>query len=185
MDNLVNSIKWWIEEKKNIRINKKLCKRFPFLIPWNRFSGKLITDCDECEEGYCPGDPEKYQKYNYEYTELDDMPKGWRKAFGIQMCEDIRSALIDDDDLDRWRIVQLKEKYGELRLYDNGHKCDSLVPFIIGKYEAKSRYTCICCGERATRMTTGWIMPLCDKCCAKEKSVPISEYYEEMEKDEQ
>lgn len=84
----------WIEKRKTIRENKRLCKRYPFLIPWNRFTGKFI------------------QSYDYSFTELDSMEDGWRKAFGLKMCEEIREALIEDNDLYRWRIVQMKEKYG-------------------------------------------------------------------------
>lgn len=90
--------------------NKELCDRYPFLIPWNRFSGKLITEAKD--GGYWPGEPDKVPEYDYEYTELDDLPDGWRVAFGDQMCEEIREALIEDGDLDRYRVVQVKEKYG-------------------------------------------------------------------------
>ena len=90
--------------------NRELCERYPFLIPWNRWSGTLITDAGD--GGFYPGDPETKVQYDWEFTELDSMPTGWRKAFGEQMCEEIRQALIEDGDLDRWRIVQLKEKYG-------------------------------------------------------------------------
>ena len=34
----------------------------------------------------------------------------------------------------------------------------------LDKYETLSENTCIKCGEKATHMTTGWIMPLCDEC---------------------
>lgn len=33
--------------------------------------------------GYWPGEPEAIPEYDYEYTELDSMPEGWRIAFGI------------------------------------------------------------------------------------------------------
>ena len=52
----------------NIESNHKLIERFPFLIPRNRWTGKVPED------------------YDYSYTELDSMPDGWRKAFGEQMC---------------------------------------------------------------------------------------------------
>ena len=146
--------------------NKKLCAKYPFLIPWNRMSGQLLTESD----------PE----YDYEFTELDSMPDGWRKAFGLQMCDELRDALIECGDIDRWRIVQLKEKYGGLRLYDNGYKSGSKVPDIISKYENISLRTCIICGEPATRITTGWISPFCDKCVESIEcghSVPIEEFY--------
>lgn len=163
MGHLVKIFQERMERRRIIRENKDLCERYPFLIPWNRWSGDPVPD------------------YDYSYTELDNMPEGWRRAFGLRMCEDLRNALIDDNDLYRWRIVQLKEKYGSLRLYDNAHKKDSQVPSIINKYEDLSMRTCIQCGAPATRMTTGWISPYCDKCCPSWDSVPIDEYFKEDE----
>ena len=162
--------------------NKSLCDRYPFLIPWNRFSGMLITEAQH--GGYWPGSPKDVPDYDYEYTELDEMPDGWRKAFGEQMCEEIRNALIEDGDLDRWRIVQCKEKYGSLRVYDNGCKKNSHVPDIIDKYSRISARTCIVCGKQATQITTGWISPFCDDCCINcgvGKSVPIDEWLKEAD----
>lgn len=178
MDNLVRKIKIAIKKKRQARENRKLCERFPFLIPWNRWSGNLITECQNGKRGYWPGNPEAIPDYDWSYTELDSMPTGWRKAFGLQMCEEIRDALIEDGDLDRWRIVQLKEKYGSMRLYDNGHKVGSRIPDIIGKYEGMSSQTCIICGKPATKVTMGWISPFCDHCCPDERSVSIKEYYD-------
>ena len=54
--------------------NKRLCERYPFLIPWNRWSGMRITEAQN--GGYWAGDPTKIPEYDYEYTELDDMPDG-------------------------------------------------------------------------------------------------------------
>ena len=34
----------------------------------------------------------------------------------------------------------------------------------LDKYEELSFKTCIFCGEPATQMTTGWILPVCDSC---------------------
>lgn len=157
--------------------NRELCERYPFLIPWNRFSGKRITEAKD--GGYWPGNPKAIPEYDYEYTELDNMPEGWQIAFGLQMCEEIRDALIEDGDLDRWRIFQLKEKYGALRLYSNGEKKGSRIPDIIRKYEDMSMRTCIVCGKPATRVTTGWISPFCDDCCincADDRSISIEEW---------
>lgn len=168
----------WLKARRTKRENRRLCKEFPFLIPWNRFSGNLITECQKGKRGYWPGSPDEIPSYDYSYTELDAMPTGWRKAFGIQMCREIKDALTEDDDLDRWRIVQLKEKYGEMRLYDSGYKAGSRIPDIIGKYEDLSRHTCIICGKPATKVTMGWISPFCDDCCPDERAVSIEEYYD-------
>lgn len=151
--------------------NKELCDRYPFLIPFNRFSGMRLTDPQAQEGGFWPCSPESIpDPYDYESTELDDMPVGWRKAFGEQMCEEIRNALLEcggEEALDKYRVTQIKEKYGYLQWYDsNGFR---EVDKIIRKYERISRFTCINCGEPATKISLGWISPYCDK-CAKELS---------------
>ena len=160
--------------------NKRLCDRYPFLIPWNRMSGMLITDAKN--GGYWPGNTSAVPEYDYEYTELDDMPDGWANAFGEKMCEEIRDALIEDDDLDRYRVMQIKEKYGSLCWFDNGVKINSRVHDIIRRYEDISTRTCVVCGKPATQITLGWISPFCDDCCincGNGRSVPIEKYYEE------
>lgn len=169
-----NRLRKW----KTKRDNRRLCDQFPFLIPWNRWSGYLITECVNGKRGYWPGNPEVVPTYDYSYTELDNMPTGWRKAFGLQMCQELKDDLVKWNDLDRWRIVELKEKYGMLRLYDNGWKSGSQIPEIISKYEDLSMRTCIICGKPATKITTGWISPFCDDCCPDERSVSIEEYYD-------
>ncbi len=140
--------------------NKRLCDTYPFLIPSNRFSGKRIN-CGE--KGYWPGDPDEMPpEWDYEYTELDDMPDGWRKAFGEQMCTEIKQALVEEGLLDDYRITQIKEKYGCLRWYSNFST--RKVEQIINKYEELSLRTCIICGAPATRLSRSWICPYCDKC---------------------
>ena len=98
------------------------------------------------------------------HTELDAMDYGWRKAFGIQMCKDIRKALLSHGwkYLFQYRITQIKEKFGELRWYDLNSTQD--IQDIIHKYEDISAHTCIDCGKPATKMSTGWICPYCDDC---------------------
>ena len=97
------------------------------------------------------------------YTELDAMPDGWRKAFGIQMCKEIKKELKKYNYLYKYRIMQIKEKFGALRWYDNGSPNGCVYP-IINKYEALSERTCIVCGKPATKISKGWISPYCDNC---------------------
>ena len=126
--------------QSNKESNQKLIERFPFLIPRNRWTGKIPED------------------YDYSYTELDSMPDGWRKAFGEQMCEDIREELVRAEYLDQYRITQIKEKYGTLCWYDFGCT-ERMLRDIIPKYERLSARTCIRCGNPATKASTGWISP--------------------------
>lgn len=49
------------------------------------------------------------------YTELDSLDDGWRKAFGMYICKDLKKALLADGGrkrLRRYGIDQIKEKYG-------------------------------------------------------------------------
>lgn len=149
--------------------NRKLIERYPFLLPHNRWTDKVPED------------------YDYSYTELDAMPDGWRIAFGEQMCEEIRQELVKIGYLDKYRITQIKEKFGALRWYDHGCT-EKMLREIIPKYENLSAYTCIRCGKPATRITLDWICPFCDDCVPRGKngettgyyeSMPIEEYYKE------
>lgn len=127
--------------------NKKLIEEFPFLLPRNRWTGEVSED------------------YDYTHTELDSMPRGWRKAFGLEMCRELKEAL--GDFVEEYRIAQIKEKYGGLRWYDFG--CTKEGRAVIGKYAALSKETCIACGKPATHTTTGWIEPYCDDCHTEEE----------------
>ena len=102
------------------------------------------------------------------HTELDAMDDGWRKTFGIQMCKEIKNALLDAGGkkaLKSYRIMQIKEKFGSLRFYDGGSPNE--VQKIIEKYEYISARTCICCGKTAAGVSLGWIEPYCEECAKK------------------
>lgn len=114
------------------------------------------------------------------YTELDSMPRGWRKAFGIEMCKEIKQVLLEKGGrklLCDYRIMDIKEKYGELRWYSNWTFEE--LEKVIDKYANKSVVTCIECGEKAVWMTDwkDWASPYCDKCIpeyARERAEAIS-----------
>ena len=136
-------------KKKQIKMeNKRLCKRYPFLIIRNWRNDEPI---------------------GYNFTYLDDMPEGWRKAFGKDMCEEIRQVLIKGGYLYDYRVAQVKEKYGGIRWYDEGAPSSIYreLQDIIYKYEELSYRTCICCGRPATKISQSWISPFCDKCAGK------------------
>lgn len=124
-----------------------LCGKYPFLIPRYVWNGEIIKD------------------YDYTFTCLDDIPVGWRKAFGEMMCEEIKQELIRCNYLDKYMIIQIKEKYGELCWYDNGTPIDCKIPEIIDNYSMLSQNICIICGKPDVPITdNGWISPYCKKC---------------------
>lgn len=102
------------------------------------------------------------------------------------MCEEIREELVRVDYLEKYRIAQIKEKYGYLRWYDFGGT-EKMNREIIPKYTGRSKRTCIMCGTPATKISTGWISPYCDACANEigeyERFIPIEEQLDENEDD--
>ena len=137
--------------------NAELIEKYPFLKPVNWLTGEPIKNYDPEVDG----------------TFLDDMPIGWKKAFGLQLCKELKDDLVLNNWLDKYRVVQVKEKYGRLCWYDNGVPIHSNSYDIISKYEDMSAHICVECGAPATRMSTGWICPYCDE-HAPEKSIPLA-----------
>lgn len=74
--------------------NKKLVKKYPFLLPRNVWTGKVPKD------------------YDYTYTEYGCLSKGWKAGFGEFWLEDLREALIKTNFMDKFMFMELKEKYG-------------------------------------------------------------------------
>ena len=142
--------------------NKALIVKYPFLLPRNRWTDEVPED------------------YDYTYTELDAMPRGWRIRFGEEMVEEISQELKKYDFEDRYRIIQIKEKYGGLRWYDGGVPINSAIHDIIRKYDELSYRTCIRCGKPAKYITNGWISPFCEDCVKKDV---ICSYHELTEED--
>ena len=136
------------ENKKEeiIAFNKKLVEEYPFLLPRNRFSDKVVED------------------YDYSFTEMDSMPDGWRIAFGDDLLRELKEDLVKHNFLDKYRITQIKEKWGGLRWYDNGCPMDSKVFEITGKYEDLSYKYCIGCGSSKVVTVRDWYGPLCQNC---------------------
>lgn len=96
------------------------------------------------------------------YTELDALDAGWRKVFGIQICRELKRALLEDGGrkrLKKYGIDQIKEKFGVLHWYDHGGNEETNK--ILAKYEYISERTCIVCGKGADYVTRGWIEPYC------------------------
>jgi len=96
----------------------------------------------------------------------EEVPDGWYKAFGKEMIEELNDLLEKYNFVDKYQIIQIKEKYAELRWYDNGVPLEMVEEYNewLKKYEWLSYKTCINCGKPATHMTKGWINPLCDDC---------------------
>ena len=122
--------------------NKTLIERYPFLRPRETHSSNFVS------------------------TILDDMPAGWRAAFGEDLCKEIMEELVQNNCVDSYQILQVKEKYGELRWYSQGGT-ERIHHEIIPKYENMSWRICIQCGQTATLISKSWIAPWCVDCAGK------------------
>lgn len=148
----------------SVEHNKELIEKYPWLLPRNRWTGEVIED------------------YDYSFTELDDMPDGWRIAFGEQFCADIQHELdkLKPETAADFRVLQTKEKFGRLAFYTNW--VTEGIDEVIRRYENLSEHTCIGCGAPATKVSTGWLSPWCDKCTEKihDNTIDIDEFYKEQ-----
>lgn len=118
------------------------------------------------------------------YSLYDWIPSGWQKAFGKELTEDIVKALRADRIPKRkWtealQFQDIKEKYGELRLYAT---TTERVAGVLGKYECLSIGYCQNCGKPARYITSGWISYLCED-CAKSAYAKFEDAYDRLTKD--
>lgn len=112
----------------------------------------------------------------------DCLEKGWRIAFGEMMWDEIKAELVENNELNRFFIEDLKEKWGEMRLYFScGAKSADKVHRIVDKYTELSRHICIFCGRPDVRFSTGWIYPACKNCYAK---IPLTKDWPQERIDE-
>ena len=154
---------YYSDKEEDIKLkkeyNKNLLEKYPWLTPYNVWTGKLNED------------------YDYNHTWADDIPDGWRLAFGDQMIEEL-SQLLKKYNIEKdYCIVQIKEKFGGLRWYDNGFPKEGYEEYRdwICKYEDLSFKTCLNCGKPAIGFTRGWITPLCKECMRDQKYDPIED----------
>lgn len=132
------------KEEKVIEKNKELVEKYPFLLPRNVFTDKLDPD------------------YDYSYIlGIGEIPKGWDKLF-LQMCEDLKKQLVKDEDLERFRFLQIKEKYNRMECYNNG--CSEAAHRIIDKYTHMAKYVCTVCGRPAYWETQSYVASYCEQC---------------------
>lgn len=141
-----------MKEAERKKYNRNLINKYPFLKPKNLWTGLELPD------------------YDYSYSLADDIPIGWRIAFGDLIVEEINKDLIENNYLDEYEILQIKEKYGGLRWYSGPLPQNSKIQDIVYKYEMVSNNICIICGKPDVPMIPiSWISPFCFDCCKKYK----------------
>ena len=124
---------------------KELIEEFPFL------SNILMSNDEEGDVGL-------------EDLMIEEVPKGWNRLV-LAMCKELKQALVKAGQLEEYKVLQAKEKYGSLRWHED--KAYDCTKDIIKKYYQISKNTCAWCGKPATRTTRGWVCPICEDCFNK------------------
>ena len=106
--------------------------------------------------------------YDYEFTWVNEVPEGWRELF-LEKCIRLSDILDCDHSENEFRILEIKEKYGELRIYYTGAECVSEeIDKLFEEARLESKYTCIQCGDiNETSFSEKFGVPMCASCQEK------------------
>ena len=97
----------------------------------------------------------------------EEFPSGWWEAFGEMMFEELEAAIKAEKLEDEFVFEQIKEKFGELRIYFS--PSNEKIHNIINAYAMLSNNICIECGQPDVSMLNmAWIHPLCKSCYEKQ-----------------
>ena len=143
--------------------NKNLLEKYPFLKLRSVWTSEMLDDESESDDE----------------TWLDALEEGWKIRFGIPFIEDLNEVLTKNNCVNDYQIIQVKEKWGQLRWYDYGapEEWDDHM----NAWEYISEHTCKKCGKFPVPMRDdGWISPWCDECFGSWRKVPYTD--EEKEK---
>lgn len=94
---------------------------------------------------------------------------GWFEIIN-RACERISSHIKNRKEDTDFRWMQIKEKFGGLRLYEFGHSSE-YIQGVIAMAESMSYCTCEQCGKPGAPKGKGWITTLCDECDQKRRAV--------------
>lgn len=141
------------EERKKY---KAILEKYPFLAP-----------------RYVDGKPIE-MKEDDDYLLVTCFKNGWDEIF-FKICDVIKKAWLtwDENTKNNFWITDIKEKFGEMRIYTTFINDEIDAAIDIGSF--LSRYTCMACGAQPKDifgrhkiwLTNGYVMPFCKSCIKK------------------
>ena len=154
IDNACRRIQWHITQSRKERARA---------LVHNRRLQKAINGNTKDLEGY-------YEKL---YTDKTQISERVQEEVKNKMFRNVKEAV------PQIQFVQVKEKFGTLRIYTNGF--DDYTDGVISMAESMSACTCEVCGIPGRQTTGGWVRTLCVR-CAKQSG---DELYSEEEGDDE
>ena len=131
-------------------------EKYPWLRLVNMYSGKLYANKDA----------------------MDDMPEGWKIAFGDMMCAELNEAINSSGVSNTFVVLQVKEKFGSL-IFRHNQPQNKEIDLIVRKYCNISRNVCLRCGRPNVPMVYApWIRPMCKECYVKTEHTDGVDYDE-------
>lgn len=77
------------------------------------------------------------------------------------LCKEIQAELEKEGQVENFKVLQVKEKFGTLRFYCSGRT--DTIQGLIFMAEEQSAVTCERCGKTGTLRKGGWLATLCDE----------------------
>lgn len=116
--------------------------KYPFMAVHNSWSGRRLSSL---------------------HTMYEDIPAGWRFAFGRKFLTELRTAWIASSRPRNFYFVSIKTKDGKLEMYYAG--ATQSLRTIITKYRHLSQYYCEICGDFSEYLTNDTHPAyLCESC---------------------
>lgn len=135
----------------NRELSKKLFNRFDFYKPQKPMTESLMGFGFECSDGW--------------YQLIWDLSEAIEKE--LEKSDITTRAKDKLSDYPSFEVIQVKEKFGELRFYAHGG--NDKIQNLIDEAERKSAEICEACGKPGKTRGGGWITTLCDECAKKDK----------------
>ena len=97
---------------------------------------------------------------------LEQLPDGWRIAFGNQLVDDIIALVKKHNFENEYEVLQIKEKFGGLGWYEGRVPPEMYIEHcnLMHDYEHMSYRTCVVCGNAAEAPKGMYDQPICDEC---------------------
>jgi hypothetical protein len=126
-----------------------LIEQFPWLNPREDWSNDYL-EFDEAEEAW---------------TELDDLPDGWKEGFLEEMLYEIDEVLNEYDCVEDYRVIKAENNNGLFKWEHAGYPIEAKEELdnIVKVYRKAANETCMECGMRAKAyLVDGEMVVVCE-----------------------